>query len=311
MTENFSNEYQTTLNGAINNSVTSLVVTNATGSPTANFRIRIDDEYLLVTAKAGTTFTVTREVEGSAAASHADLAVVTHVLTAGGLNQALSETTGGGSELPIDAAAIASVGSGDLFAGTSLDGGWSQLQTNTVTTDRTADGALGFVRTGAASTQWRGLKRSFAPAGDFTVYAKMLWSSMVVSFGGVGIFAGETDPSDAAGADRAQLVIYSTNATTWTSQLSSVAAGTQTNSYNTNVDVAPIQLIPGQFPLWLRLKRVGTTYTAGYSQDGAIWRDHTTTLSFSNTINTIGLMVLKQTTGDDQSATYRYIATTG
>ena len=89
--ENFANEYQSALNGAIDNDDTSLVVDSATGSPDANFRIRIDDEYLLVTAKAGTTFTVTRGIEGSTAASHSDDAVVTHVLTAGGLETALHE----------------------------------------------------------------------------------------------------------------------------------------------------------------------------------------------------------------------------
>jgi hypothetical protein len=82
MSENFANEYATTLNGAINNSVTSLVVTTATSAPAADFRIKIDDELMLVTAKAGTTYTVTRGVEGTTAASHADLAPVTHVLTA-------------------------------------------------------------------------------------------------------------------------------------------------------------------------------------------------------------------------------------
>lgn len=95
MAENFANEYQTTLNGALDASQTSVVVTSATGAPAANFRIRIDNEYMLVTAVAGTTFTVTRAVEGSTGAAHTDAATVTHVLTAGGLDQALSETTPG------------------------------------------------------------------------------------------------------------------------------------------------------------------------------------------------------------------------
>lgn len=91
MAENFANEYATALNGAIDNAVTSLVVDSDTGSPDANFRIRIDNEYLLVTAKAGTTFTVTRGIEGSTAAAHADDAAVTHVLTAGGLRAGIED----------------------------------------------------------------------------------------------------------------------------------------------------------------------------------------------------------------------------
>jgi hypothetical protein len=83
MSERFTNNASTTLNGAINNAVTSLVVTSAATFPTAgNFRIRIDDEIMLVTAVSGTTFTVTRAQEGTAAASHSSGATVREVLTA-------------------------------------------------------------------------------------------------------------------------------------------------------------------------------------------------------------------------------------
>lgn len=84
MAERFTNNASTTLNGAINNAVTSLVVTSASLFPTAgNFRIRIEDEIMLVTAVAGTTFTVTRAYEGTAAASHANAVTVREILTAG------------------------------------------------------------------------------------------------------------------------------------------------------------------------------------------------------------------------------------
>lgn len=84
--EKYTNNAQTTLNGAINNSVTSLVVTSAATFPTAaNFRLRIEDEIMLVTAVSGTTFTVTRGIEGTTAASHPDQAPVRHILTAGAL----------------------------------------------------------------------------------------------------------------------------------------------------------------------------------------------------------------------------------
>lgn len=104
MTEQFANTYQTTLNdsGGISSGDTSMIVTTATGSPAVNFRVKIENEYLLVTAKSGTTFTVTRGVEGSTAASHADGSTVTHVLTAGGLAQAISEGgTGAAGLVPV------------------------------------------------------------------------------------------------------------------------------------------------------------------------------------------------------------------
>lgn len=91
-TEKVSNIAQSTLNGAINNSVTSLVVASASTFPTSpQFRIKIDDEIILVTGVSGTTFTVTRGAESTTAASHSNGATVTGVLTAGGLNQLLAD----------------------------------------------------------------------------------------------------------------------------------------------------------------------------------------------------------------------------
>lgn len=86
MPEKYANDAASTLNAGINNSVTSLVVVSAATFPALpSFRIRIDDEAMLVTAVAGTTFTVTRAIEGTAAASHSTAAAVYHVLTAGAL----------------------------------------------------------------------------------------------------------------------------------------------------------------------------------------------------------------------------------
>jgi len=124
MSEQLANKAKTTLNGAINNSVTSLVVTSATGFPaTGDFRILIKaegantDEILTVTAVSGTTFTVTRASEAIAgaqsASSHASGAEVIHVLTAGALRnlslptgtigaQIHHSTTSSASPLPFD-----------------------------------------------------------------------------------------------------------------------------------------------------------------------------------------------------------------
>lgn len=71
-----------TLNGAINNSVTSLTVTSGASFPaTGTFRIRINDEIMKVTSVAGTTFTVVRAQEGTTAASHANTDEVVGILT--------------------------------------------------------------------------------------------------------------------------------------------------------------------------------------------------------------------------------------
>lgn len=89
MTETFINgASETTLNGAINNSVTSLIVTDNTQVPSrGNFRLRIDNELMLVTGVSGSTLTVTRGIEGTTAASHSNLATIDFELTSGALQQ--------------------------------------------------------------------------------------------------------------------------------------------------------------------------------------------------------------------------------
>jgi hypothetical protein len=75
----------TTLNGAINNSVTSITVASACGTDTycfppssgTKFYIKIDSEVMLVTGgNATTTWTVTRGQRGTSAASHSNSATV-------------------------------------------------------------------------------------------------------------------------------------------------------------------------------------------------------------------------------------------
>ena len=61
----------TTLASAVNTTQTTITVNSATGFPTTAFTIRIDDEYMSVTAGFGTTtWTVTRGVNNSGAAAH-------------------------------------------------------------------------------------------------------------------------------------------------------------------------------------------------------------------------------------------------
>jgi microcystin-dependent protein len=90
MAELFANDVATTLAAPVTDAVgTSLSVVSSAGFPAPGagdqFRIRIDNELLAVTAVAGTTWTVTRGIEGTTAATHAAAAQVTHVITAGAM----------------------------------------------------------------------------------------------------------------------------------------------------------------------------------------------------------------------------------
>lgn len=101
MIELFANDAQTTLNGAVAAGDGTVVVASAAPFPALSlldynqFRIRVEDapagsgvnlEFMAVTLTNGTTFTVARGQDGTAAIAHASGSVVTQVATAGALN---------------------------------------------------------------------------------------------------------------------------------------------------------------------------------------------------------------------------------
>jgi hypothetical protein len=90
VTRNYSNSaLDTTLNAGIGAGDVSMVVASATGWPAAPFAAVLDpgsltiEEVVQVTAKVGTTFTITRGFDGTTAAAHALAAVVRHAAIAG------------------------------------------------------------------------------------------------------------------------------------------------------------------------------------------------------------------------------------
>lgn len=90
MVEQFENNYTTLLNGAIDSDDTTIVVDAGPDTMTGEFRVKIDDELIMVGSVSGTTFSdCIRGIEGTTAASHSDNAVVEHILTAGSLEQGI------------------------------------------------------------------------------------------------------------------------------------------------------------------------------------------------------------------------------
>jgi hypothetical protein len=89
MTEQFANKADSTLNGAIDNSTTTIVVADGSRFPsTGNFRVllgsdAVTGEIVIATARSSNTLTVIRGQEGTSAQSWADGTTATHILTAG------------------------------------------------------------------------------------------------------------------------------------------------------------------------------------------------------------------------------------
>jgi len=86
------NDGLSTLNGAINNSVTSLDVVDGSKFPSSgNFRIIIGSEIMLVTARSTNTLTVVRGQDGTSAASHSNADPVGLIYSQQGITDLLKD----------------------------------------------------------------------------------------------------------------------------------------------------------------------------------------------------------------------------
>jgi hypothetical protein len=104
MAQKLLNSAASTLAAAITDAATSIVVANsATFLPgtAGSFRVKIDDELLIVSSISGNTLTVTRGAESTTAIGHDAGATVQAVLTAASLAAAIAEGAGGGGGSPI------------------------------------------------------------------------------------------------------------------------------------------------------------------------------------------------------------------
>lgn len=89
------NNFSTTLNGSINDSVTSATLTSTAGLPSeGDFYLDFAGEIVLVTHVSGSVVTIVRGQEGTSAASHTDSTDVTDVITAGEFTTRANERMG-------------------------------------------------------------------------------------------------------------------------------------------------------------------------------------------------------------------------
>jgi hypothetical protein len=87
------NDAQSSLNGTINSSVTSVDVSTGSNFPSSgNFRIIIDSEIMLCTARSSNTLTVVRGRDGTSAASHTNGASVAQIYSSAGIAELFQDT---------------------------------------------------------------------------------------------------------------------------------------------------------------------------------------------------------------------------
>lgn len=114
------NNVSTTLNGGINNSTTTVILTDASSFPTAGY-VTIDSEAIAYTGKSTNTLTgVTRGADNTTAASHSDTAPVYHLFVADHHNKIKNEIIAIETSLNLTASrAIVTNGSGILAVATT------------------------------------------------------------------------------------------------------------------------------------------------------------------------------------------------
>lgn len=179
--ERFVNNASTTLNGAINNSVTSITVTAGVVFPAeGDYRLIIDTEVVLVTARATNVLTVVRGVDGTAAASHSNADSISALVTAGALSQYFDDFTAGASDRR--PSKLLDINNVTL---TTADFSWINQGASSVTND--AWGGI-TIKSPDTTNQFR-LRLKTAPSTPYTITANFqvgpgfAWSTSGTIFG--------------------------------------------------------------------------------------------------------------------------------
>lgn len=253
------NAADTTLNGAINASTTSVVVTDGSIYPSdGNFWITVEDEIMKCTARSTNTLTVERGVDGSTAASHADASTVSAIITETNLDEYFEELVShqfygnahnawagrhrilNSSGATITHSDMTAHGPGTSQIGTSSDGScWISA------------GSLGSLSVNLASVS--------APATPYTATAHMsMTNPTLVGVGGNYMAFGFRESTDDDYLIMNARSISSVDFAFWTSR--TVKSST--------IDTIPFY---GGNEIWFRVTNDGTTLEAFVSNNGRNW----------------------------------------
>jgi hypothetical protein len=252
-----------TLNGAINDTTTSVTVTDGTVFPAdGDFYIAIDNELMLVTSRATHVLTVVRGVEGTGGQDHATGAYVFPLASQEALNQWVEEAMGIGHREWYTPHRIVDTNGNALTSSDFTQGNWD-LST---VTDNTWGGITIFADVDASSLELRTLYRT-APATPYRVTAHI----QTCAGSGSGVAATTTMAGIAFrdGAGTGEMEVYGIRAesnfnhwnfTDWTAFSASVGA------------------LGGMYHRkdgWLRMEDDGTNLTSWASVNGLNWAQMT------------------------------------
>ena len=167
-----SNNAETTLNGGITDSATSIVVTSGSVFPsTGDYRVVCDSEIMLVTARTTNTLTVVRGVEGTTAVAHLNGADIGMLVTKGGFEKYVTDW--------IDPWAFDRPPNRLLsIAGATLTSSdFTQNNVGTGTVSDAADGSLVLAAQARTAPNIRVMTRT-APSTPYTITAHLLTNTV-------------------------------------------------------------------------------------------------------------------------------------
>lgn len=285
--EKYTNNPVSTLNGSINNSVTSLVVNSASSFPTTGtFSILIDTEIMKVTAVSGTTFTIVRGQEGTTPASHTSGVAVDGTLTARSMDQIAADQiifdsyanlptaskkgrlfipSDGGFQLYDDGAAWNGFDKdGPKKSALSYSWSWDNQGGATVTARGTdivleSNGAIG-------GSNAYALRYKTQPTPPYTIIAEFCYNWDV---GNGGSFTATTIGWRNSSSGKLHLLVAA-----WNSGAVTIYSIKQDNSttFNATYSTAAIARVLDPVPKYLFIRDDGTNRRLGVSYDGQLMR---------------------------------------
>lgn len=312
-TEQYTTLGQSTLNGAINNSTTTVVLTSAASFPAAgNFRIRVENEIMKVTGVSSNTLTVVRAQEGTSAASHADTTAVTEVLTASAIDAIRADICQAGalSSLPAnEKAGILYIPTGNYDRAVARDTGAAWQRVAAAKYNFQPLSGLAWVTQGTASADDNGNMLTLSsPAEDFSGSAKVrILKKSLTLVGGACTFTVQYYPTQfQATYTRSGIImresstgkfywhlLYGANAVNdwaveyWTDEGTFSSRPVETNN--------AMMTAMHSFGLWRRIVYDGTNIKSYISGDGKVWyltHSVAKTTPFTSAPNEIGIAIL-------------------
>lgn len=263
--EQFKNTAQTTLDevGGINNSVTSFDVDDGSVFPAVgNFRILIESEIMLVTARSSDTLTVVRGQEGTAAASHADDLNVTHILTAAALERMGKDNSPvwGEATFPPLNKLVAADGVTPL---TSADFTWTNQGSSTVN-DLAGTMMLRVPATAAISLSCLTVP---APSAPWTMVVALQMFAMVDNAGACNPIIGALLRESGTG----KIITFGMNRNSTTSQRFGIDRWTNATTYAGATPWVITNPIFHSDVLWFKINDNNTNLIYSISPDGINW----------------------------------------